>query len=70
MATFAVIDNKVVINTIIADTLEIAEEVTGNICVEYTDDAPAGIAWNYDPETQTFSPPIIVEESELEEPTE
>jgi hypothetical protein len=37
MAYFAVIDNtNTVINKIIADSLEIAEQVTGLTCVEYT----------------------------------
>lgn len=37
MAYFAVIDNTdTVINKIIADSLEIAEQVTGLTCVEYT----------------------------------
>ena len=48
MAEFAVIENGVVTNTIIAVTLEIAQEVTGKICVEYTDANPAGIGWAYD----------------------
>ena len=33
---FAVIENGIVINTIIADSKSIAEEVTGLTCVEYT----------------------------------
>ena len=37
MAYFAVIDNTdTVVNKIIADSLEIAEQVTGLTCVEYT----------------------------------
>ena len=36
MANFAVIEGNNVINTIIADSQAIAEEVTGAICVEYT----------------------------------
>jgi len=48
MAEFAVIENGVVTNTIIAVTLEIAQEVTGKTCVEYTEDSPAGIGWSYD----------------------
>ena len=34
MANFAVLDSEVVENVIVADTLEIAEQVTGKECVE------------------------------------
>ena len=43
MATFAVLNNNKVINVIIADTKEIAEEVTSSPCIEYTEENPAGI---------------------------
>lgn len=48
MANFAVLDedNKV-INTIVADSLEIAQQVTGLSCVEYTDQNPAVIGLGY-----------------------
>lgn len=48
MANFAVLDeyNKV-INIIVADSLEIAEQVTGLSCVEYTDQNPAVIGLGY-----------------------
>lgn len=36
MANFAVIKNGVVINIIVADSNAIAEEVTGETCIEYT----------------------------------
>lgn len=62
MANYAVIDNNIVINIIVADTKEIAEEVTGLTCVEYTDENPAGIGWTYDGEN--FISPVA------EEPTE
>ena len=48
MANFAVIEEGVVTNVILADTLEVAQEVTGKTCVEYTEDSPAGIGWTYD----------------------
>ena len=51
MATFAVIDNNIVTNIIVADTKEIAETVTGSTCVEYTDENPAGIGWTYNGST-------------------
>lgn len=47
MATFAVIDSNIVENIIVADTKEIAEEVTGKECIEYTDSNPASIGWTY-----------------------
>jgi hypothetical protein len=36
MAYFAVLDGENVINTIVADSKEIAEEITGKTCVEFT----------------------------------
>jgi hypothetical protein len=57
MANFAVLKNNIVDNIIVCDSLEIAEEVTGQVCVEYTDENPAAIGWIYDPNTNTFSPP-------------
>ena len=36
MATFAVIKDGVVDNCIVAESLAIAEEVTGLTCIEYT----------------------------------
>jgi hypothetical protein len=62
MATFAVIDNNTVTNIIVADTKEIAEQVTGLTCIEYTDENPAGIGYTYDGEN--FIAPVV------EEPTE
>jgi len=39
---FAVLDNNnVVINTIVAESLEIAEQATGATCIEFTHDKPA-----------------------------
>ena len=38
MANFAVIKNNILSNLIIADSLEIAESVTGNKCVEYNEE--------------------------------
>lgn len=45
MATYAVIENGTVINVIVADSQEIAEQVTEKTCVEYTEEAPLGIGW-------------------------
>jgi hypothetical protein len=48
MATFAVIENEKVINLIVAETHEIAEEITKFVCVEYADHNSVGIGWSYD----------------------
>ena len=48
MANFAIIEDGVVTNTILADSKAIAEEVTGKTCVEYTDANPACIGLGYD----------------------
>ena len=40
---YAVIENGIVVNLIVADSLEIAEQATGLLCVHYTDDNPASI---------------------------
>jgi len=43
MANFAVLDGENVLNTIVADSKAIAEEVTGKICIEFTtESAQAG----------------------------
>jgi hypothetical protein len=62
MANYAVIQNNIVVNVIVADTKEIAEEATGLTCVEYTSENPAGIGWTYNGEN--FIAPVV------EEPTE
>jgi hypothetical protein len=61
MATFAVIQNNIVTNIIVADTKEIAETVTGSTCVEYTDENPAGIGWTY--ADGVFTAPVVEETS-------
>jgi hypothetical protein len=48
MANFAVIKDNLVINIIVAERLEDAEQATGLVCVEYTEEAPAAIGWVYD----------------------
>jgi hypothetical protein len=60
--TFAVLTDNTVSNVIIAETKEIAEQVTQLTCVEYTDEEPAGIGWTYDG-TKFIQPVIeIIEE--------
>ena len=48
MANYAVIANDKVVNVIVADSKEIAEEVTGLVCIEYTDESPIGIGYLWD----------------------
>ena len=61
MAKFAVLDNNIVINIIVADTKEIAEEATGFTCIEYTSANPAAINDTWDGEN--FISPTIEEGS-------
>jgi hypothetical protein len=70
MALFAVIKDGVVTNVIIADTKEIAEQVTKQICVEFEDtlNAPS-IGFTYDGKKFTQPTPTIFE-TETNEPTE
>jgi hypothetical protein len=56
MAMFAVMSGNKVINTIIADTKELAQEVTSSVCIEYTEQNPAAIGWTYN--GATFEEPV------------
>jgi hypothetical protein len=47
MPNFAVIDGINVINTIVAESLAIAEEVTGKTCVEFNDTESAETGGTY-----------------------
>lgn len=44
---YAVIENGTVTNIIVAENKQIAEQASGQICIEYTDENPAGIGWSY-----------------------
>lgn len=59
MAKFAVIENGIVQNVIIADTKEIAEEVTNLTCVETVSSNPAHIGLGFD--GTTFEQPPVIE---------
>ena len=59
MATFAIIFESKVINTIDAPSLEVAEEATGQTCIEYTTENPAGIGWTY--ADGVFTAPVVEE---------
>jgi hypothetical protein len=56
MANYAVIQNNKVINVIVADSKEIAEEVTSCLCIESTENNPASIGWTYN--GSTFEEPV------------
>lgn len=62
MAMFAVIKDDKVDNIIVADSKEIAEEVTGFACVEYTHENPARLGLGYS--NGVFEQPIPVEPTE------
>jgi|LakMenEpi03Aug12_release.lakeMendotaPanAssembly.Ray.scaffolds.fasta_scaffold2240933_2 hypothetical protein len=48
MANYAVIQNDKVVNIIVCDSKEIAEQITNLTCIEYTEENNAGIGWTYD----------------------
>ena len=54
MANFAIIDGDTVINTIIAESKSIAEEITGKTCVEYSSSDKAEMGGTY--KNNTFIP--------------
>lgn len=62
MPKFAIIDGNTVINVILAESQEIAEEVTGLKAIEHGE---AVIGAIYDPETNSFS---VISEPTAEEP--
>jgi hypothetical protein len=69
MANYAVIQDNIVTNVIVADSKEIAEEVAGFLCIEYTEENPTGIGWAFNPELNVFvNPNAVVEEPVIEEP--
>ena len=56
MKNFAVIENNIVVNIIVAEYIEDAIKATGLTCVEYTDELPAQIGWVYN--GTTFEKPL------------
>jgi hypothetical protein len=67
VATFAVINNGTVENCIVADSLDIAQEVTGKTCVEYTNENAPSIGYLYDNGIFTNpNPPVISEEETID----
>ena len=68
MPTFAVISGNKVSNIIVADDKEVVESALGVKLVEFTAENPAGIGWDYDPITRTFTEPVVEETEELPNP--
>ena len=60
MGTYAVISGNIVNNVIVADDPIDASNALGAQLIEYTSDNPAGIGWTYDEETNTFTPPALI----------
>lgn len=65
METFAVINNGIVENCIVADSLAIAQEVTGLTCVEYTNENAPSIGWAYNDGVFINPNPTIEAEQEV-----
>lgn len=64
MATFAVLsDSNSVINVIVAESKEIAEDVTGKTCVPCEGTQYLGHAWNG---SEFVAPPVIEEQPAVE----
>lgn len=51
MAKFAVLNGNTVVNFIVADSKEIAEQVTKSVCIEYTPESTYDVGAHYDAET-------------------
>ena len=65
MTMFAVISEGTVTNIIVADSKEIAEEITGSLCIEYTEESPAHVGLGWDGESFE-QPPVSEPEPERE----
>jgi hypothetical protein len=57
MFNYAVIENNIVSNIIIADTKEIAEEVTQRTCVKIDEQVRVDIGWSYN--GAEFTAPVV-----------
>lgn len=66
MANYAVIENGVVTNIIIAESLEIAKETTGLECVEYSPERAVTIGIEYDGTDFIIPELVSVQPEELE----
>ena len=57
MKTFAVISGNIVINTIVANSLEDAQLATNATCIEYTNENPGRVGDTYD--GSNFIAPVV-----------
>jgi hypothetical protein len=63
MANFAVIQNNIVVDLIIAESEDIATSLTGLQCVQYGEEERIGRYWEYDGTKFTNpNPPVSIEE--------
>ncbi len=60
---FAILNQNKVVNIVEAASLEIAEEVTGQICIPYTDETSVNIGDTYDDANDIFVSSVIEVES-------
>jgi hypothetical protein len=51
MTNYAVIQNDKVVNIIVSDSKEIAEQITNLTCIEYIKENSVGIGWTYNGST-------------------
>ena len=58
MAKFAVIHNNSVSNIIVSETRDMAEQLTGTLCVEYQEGDHVTIGMLFEPETETLAEPV------------
>lgn len=66
MATFAVIKDELVVNNILADTKQIAEEVTGLLCIENNNGAGnVGDTWDGSSFIKPYIDPAILNKSDI-----
>ena len=47
MAKFAIVENDIVVEVLVAETKAIADELTGRDCIEWTDEDPTVIGRSY-----------------------
>jgi hypothetical protein len=68
MTNFAVLrDDNFVENVIVAESLDIAEALTGKQCIEYDDTVTINhlTKWNSDEKIWVLTQPVIVEETPI-----
>jgi hypothetical protein len=59
MASYAVIENGTVINVIVAESKEIAEQISGKECVEQTHENPLSLDWYWSEQHSKYIPPAL-----------